>query len=178
MRLFVAPLFAPMLLLAGPAAAAGPFQDTVAIDRAVAAFTGKAIGEAGGARSVVDGRLKLASCPMVSMAWRGHDSVVVTCTGPDWRIYVPVRTAAVAATAPATAAPAAIAPIKVAAVIKRGDPVTIAAGSPGFSITREGIALADAPPGGRFLVKVDSAKAPVQAVAIESGRATLPGWTE
>lgn len=179
MRLFAAPLFATMLLLAGPAAAAGPFQDTVALDRAVAAFTGKAIGEAGGARSVVDARLKLAACPMLSMAWRGagHDAVVVTCTGPEWRIFVPVRATATATAAPA-AAPVTIAPIKPAAVIRRGDPVTIAAGSPGFSITREGIAMADAGPGGRFLVKVDGTRAPVQAVAIEAGRATLPGWTE
>ena len=177
--LFVARLFVPLALLASPAFAAGPFQDTVAIDRAVAAFTGKAIGESGGARSVVDARLKLASCPMVSMSWRGaaQDAVVVTCTGPEWRIFVPVRAIATAASAPA-ATPVTIAPVKVAAVIKRGDPVTIAAGSPGFSITREGIAMADAAPGGRFLVKVDSAKALVQAVAIESGRATLPGWTE
>lgn len=173
-------LFVPLALMAGPALAAGPFQDTVAIDRAVAAFTGRAIGDAGGARSVVDARLKLAACPMVSMSWRtaGQDAVVVACTGPEWRIYVPVRTAIMPTAAPRTAAPAAIAPIKVAAVIKRGDPVTIAAGSPGFSITREGIAMADAAPGARFLVKVDTAKAPVQAVAIESGRATLPGWTE
>jgi flagella basal body P-ring formation protein FlgA len=179
-RLFVAPLFAPMLLLASPAFAAGPFQDTAALDRAVAAFTGKAIGEAGGARSVVDARLKLASCPTVSMSWRGasQDAVVVTCTGPEWRIFVPVRASAIAASGPAAAAPVATAPIKVAAVIKRGDPVTIAAGSPGFSITREGIAMADAGAGGRFLVKVDGTRAPVQAVAIEAGRATLPGWTE
>lgn len=179
-RLFAARLFVPLPLLASPAFAAGPFQDTVAIDRAVAAFTGKAIGEAGGARSVVDARLKLASCPMVSMSWRGpaQDAVVVACTGPDWRIFVPVRATVAAASAPAAAKPVTLAPIKVAAVIKRGDPVTIAAGSPGFSITREGIAMADAAPGGRFLVKVDNAKAPVQAVAIESGRATLPGWTE
>jgi len=173
-------LFVPLALVAAPAWAAGPFQDTVAIDRAVAAFTGRSIGDAGGARSAVDVRLKLAACPMVSLSWRtpGQDAVVVTCTGPDWRIFVPVRTVFTPAAVPQPAAPVAAAPVKVAAVIKRGDPVTIAAGSPGFSITREGVAMADAAPGGRFLVKVDNAKAPVQAVAIESGRATLPGWTE
>jgi flagella basal body P-ring formation protein FlgA len=173
-------LFVPLALMAGPAFAAGPFQDTVAIDRGVAAFTGKAIGESGGARNAVDTRLKLAACPMVSMSWRtaGQDAVVVTCTGPEWRIFVPVHAVAVPVAAPRPAAPVAVAPIKLAAVIKRGDPVTIAAGSPGFSITREGIAMADAAPGARFLVKVDAGKAPVQAVAIESGRATLPGWTD
>jgi len=28
------------------------------------------------------------------------------------------------------------------------------------------------------MVKVDDAKGPVQAIALESGRATLPGWGE
>ena len=178
--LLIKRLFVPLVLLASPAVAAGPFQDTASIDRAVVAFTGKGVGELGGARSVVDGRLKLAACPMVSMSWRttGQDAVVVTCTGPEWRIYVPVRAMATPAVAPRAAAPITIAPVKLAAVIKRGDPVMLAAGSSGFSITRDGVAMADAAPGARFLVKVDGAKAPVQAVAIESGRATLPGWTE
>ena len=175
-------LFVPLALLAGPAFAATPFQNTIALDRAVAAFTGRAIGENGGARTSVDTRLKLASCPTVSLSWRAdnHDSVVVTCTGPEWRVFVPVvKVTPATAVAPMSTAPQAmVVPLRQAAVIKRGDPVTIAAGSPGFSITREGIAMADAPAGGRFLVKVDDARTPVQAVAIEAGRATLPGWTE
>ena len=67
---------------------------------------------------------------------------------------------------------------KAAPVIRRGDPVVIEAASNGFSITREGVAMGDAAPGGRFMVKVDDAKGPVQAIALESGRATLPGWGE
>ena len=63
-------------------------------------------------------------------------------------------------------------------VIKRGDPVMIEAESNGFSISREGVAMGDAAPGGRFMVKVDDTRSPVQAVAVASGRATLPGWTE
>uniref|UniRef100_UPI0035C9BC35 flagella basal body P-ring formation protein FlgA n=1 Tax=uncultured Sphingomonas sp. TaxID=158754 RepID=UPI0035C9BC35 len=176
----------PLLFLAvtTPLAAAAPhaFQDTVALDRAVAAFAGRSIGDEGGARTPIDSRLKLAACPMVSMAWRSdaHDAVVVTCTGPDWRMFVPIRMVAVA---PKGAAPLVITPSEVTAmrpvyVIKRGDPVTISAGSPGFSITRDGIAVADAVAGGRFLVKVDPTKAPIQAVAIAQGRATLPGWVE
>ena len=104
--------------------------------------------------------------------------MVVTCTGPEWRIFVPVLftpTEAKRSVGQSTAfAPA----VKAEPVIKRGDPVTIAAGSSGFSITRDGIALGDAAPGGRFMVKVEDAKNPVQAVAVQSGRATLPGWGE
>lgn len=176
-------LLLPLMLAAAPALAAPPFQDVATLDRAVAAFTGRPIGEEGGARAGVDARLKLAACPMVSLAWHGdrRDAVVVTCTGPDWRIFVPVRFAAAGPALPGAApapAPAFAAAPRLAAVIRRGDPVTISAGSPGFSITREGIALADAAPGARFLVKCEDARNPVQAVAIESGRATLPGWGE
>lgn len=176
----------PLLLLvvATPLAATAPrsFQDTTALDRAVSAFAGHGIGDEGGARTPIDSRLKLAACPMVSMAWRSeaHDAVVVTCTGPEWRMYVPMKLPAVA---PKGAAPLVLTPSDVVAarpvyVIKRGDPVTISAGSQGFSITRDGIAAGDAVAGGRFLVKIDAAKAPIQAIAIDSGRATLPGWTE
>jgi flagella basal body P-ring formation protein FlgA len=173
-------LFLASALITTPAIAAAPFQDTIALDRAIAVFTGRGVGEAGGARAMVDARLKLAACPTVSLAWRAqnHDSVVVTCTGPQWRVFVPIQMAAPPIITPAAMAPAAIAAPKAAAVIKRGDPVTIAAGSPGFSITRDGIAMADAAPGARFLVKVDGTRTPVQAVAIEAGRATLPGWSE
>ena len=162
------------LAVAAPATAQS-FQATTLIDRAVASFTGHGIGEEGGARTPVDPRLKLATCPMVAMAWYGdaHDAVAVSCTAPDWRIFVPVRQVPV--TAP-VASPALVPPRPAAPVIRRGDPVTIEAGAAGFSISRDGIAMADAAPGARFAVKVEDAKGPVQAVALESGRATLPGW--
>lgn len=164
----------PLLLAAAPALAATAFQDTATIDRAVAGFTGRPIGAEGGARAVVDGRLKLAACPMVSLAWRSdaHDAVVVTCNGPDWRLFVPVIAPASVSAARAAAAPR----VKAEVVIHRGDPVTIEAGSPGFSITRDGIAMGDAPAGGRVLVKVEESRVPVQTVAVAAGQVTLPGW--
>jgi flagella basal body P-ring formation protein FlgA len=153
-------------------------QDTAALDRAVAAFTGRPIGEEGGARAVVDPRLRLAACPMVAMSWRthAHDAVVIACSGPDWRLFVPVRMPAQAAGI--ARAPAASAALAAEKIIKRGDPLVIEAGSDGFSITREGVAMADAAQGQRLMVRVDGAKMPVQAVAIGPGRATLPGWGE
>jgi flagella basal body P-ring formation protein FlgA len=158
--------------------AAAPFQDTAAIDRAVSAFTTHGIGAEGGARTAVDTRLRLASCPMVSLAWRteAHDAVTVTCSGPDWRLYVPVVRApgSIVAAPGIAAAPAA----RAAPVIRRGDPVLVEAGTDGFSVTREGVAMGDAAPGGRFLVKVEDAKGPVQAMATPDGRAVLPGWSQ
>lgn len=157
--------------------AAASFQDIAGLDRAVAAFTGHGIGQEGGARTGIDARLRLAQCPTVSMAWRteAHDAVVITCTGPDWRLFVPVR-APVAAPVAVPVRASYVPPVKAEPVIRRGDPVMIEAGTDGFSITREGIAMADAAPGARFLVRVEDARAPVQAIAVESGRAQLPGW--
>ncbi|MEG8041156.1 flagella basal body P-ring formation protein FlgA [Sphingomonas sp. LR60] len=164
------------------AAASLTFQDTAAIDRAVAAFTTRPIGAEGGARAPVDARLRLATCGMVALSWRTdvHDAVVVACADPAWRIFVPVIAPPRAASAtPAVVRTGAAAPtLRAEPVIRRGDSVTIEAGSDGFSITREGVAMADAAPGGRVMVRVNDSTRPVQAVAIDAGRATLPGWPE
>jgi len=169
-------IFLPLLLAAGGAVA---FQDIGGLDRAVSAFTSRPIGAEGGARTAIDSRLRLAPCSTVALAWRteAHDAVVVSCSGPDWRIFVPVIRPAGALPPTAAARPMTVA-AKAEPVIRRGDPVVIEAGSAGFSISREGVAMGDAPPGGRFMVKVDDAKGPVQAIALDSGRATLPGWGE
>ena len=159
--------------------AATGFQNVAALDSAVAAFTGRPIGVEGGARSAVDGRLKLAQCPTVALSWRTemHDAVVVTCSSPQWRIFVPVLAPPRAVASPVANTTIAAA-VKQEPIIRRGDPVIIEAGSDGFSITRDGIAMADAAPGAHFLVRIDTARQPIQAVALASGRATLPGWTE
>jgi flagella basal body P-ring formation protein FlgA len=162
----------PFLLIAAS------FQDTAALDRSVAAFTGRPMGAEGGARTPVDARLRLATCSTVSLSWRTeqHDAVVVSCAGPAWRIFVPVIRPANAPAAIAIATP--FAPVaKMAPVIKRGDPIVIEAGTEGFSISREGVAMGDAAPGGRFMVKVDATRTTVHAIAGEAGRATLPGWS-
>lgn len=168
-----------LLMMAAGAHGAG-FQDIAALDRSVSAFTGRPIGAEGGARTPVDARLRLATCPTISMSWRteSHDAVVVACAGPSWRIFVPViRPASAPGATPATTR-AAYAPVaKAEPVIRRGDPIVIEAGTEGFSISREGVAMADAAPGARFMVKVDDTRTPVQAIAVASGRATLPGWT-
>ena len=167
--------FIALTLAASPAAAQN-FQSTTLIDKAVAGFTGHAIGESGGARTAVDTRLKLATCPMVSLNWRtdSHDSVVVTCTDPQWRIFVPVMMPLRPAPA-ATPAAAPIAAAKAAIVIKRGDPVTVVAGDGAFSVTRDGIATTDAAAGARVLIRVQDGKPPIQAVAVEPGKAVIPG---
>lgn len=176
--------FAPLMLAATPAAAQN-FQSTLALDTFVAQFTGHQIGQMGGARAAVDTRLKLAACAAPQLEWHTEykEAVVVRCMAPEWKIFVPVlappRPKPVAATpAPAAAAPAPLvqaSPPKPEIVIRRGDTVTLEAGGAGFSITREGVAMADAPVGGRVLIKVDDKKPPIQAVAVQAGHARLPG---
>ena len=172
-----------LALTAAAPAAGQDFQSTQLLDTIVGQFTGKQIGEPGGARAPVDARLKLAPCAAPQLSWRSElqDAVVIKCMTPEWRIFVPVNMIAQpkpAAAAPRAAAPAAPAPVKAEPVIRRGDTVTLEAGAAGFSITREGTAMNDAAPGARLMVKVDEKTKPVQAVAVEQGRARLPGWGE
>jgi flagella basal body P-ring formation protein FlgA len=170
-----------LALTAAAPAAAQDFQSTQLLDTIVGQFTGKTIGEPGGARAPVDARLKLDACAAPQLAWRSdaQDAVVIKCMTPEWRIFVPVNMIAQPkpAAAPRIAA-AAPAPVKAEPVIRRGDAVTLEAGAQGFSITREGTAMNDAAPGARLMVKVAEKVSPIQAVAVEQGRARLPGWGE
>lgn len=169
-----------LALAAAAPAAAQVFQSTPVLDTIVAQFTGAAVGEQGGARAPVDKRLKLQPCAAPQLEWRSaaKDAVVVRCMAPAWRIFVPVNAVPRPSAASVVTARAPAVPVKAAPVIRRGDPITVEAGSPGFSITRDGIAMGDAAPGARLMVKVDEKKPPIQAVALEPGRARLPGWTE
>lgn len=173
-------MIAILLTVIAASAAPGAFQSTDTLDRLVEQFAGAPIGDMGGARAPVDKRLKLAACDALQLSWRSaaEDAVVIRCQGPQqWRVFVPVNALPKAAPT-SVAAVRPVVPVKAEAVIKRGDPVLIEAGSAGFSITREGLAMADAPAGGRVLVKVDDKRAPVAAIAVEPGRARLPGFGE
>jgi flagella basal body P-ring formation protein FlgA len=166
-----------LLLVAATPAAAQSFQDTKLLDKAVAGFTGHLIGEDGGARTPVDVRLKLAPCPMVTMAWHTdrHDAVVVSCPAPQWRMFVAIKQATPPPVAPSLVVVTPSPTAKPEIVIKRGDPVTIVAGDDGFSVTRDGVAAGDAPIGGRVLVRVEQNKPPIQTIVVEPGKVTLPG---
>lgn len=157
--------------------AATAFTDLDLLDRAAEIFAGAPRGQPGGPAAPIDRRLRLATCAeSPEFSWRSdaHDAIVIRCPDPrSWRIFVAVRGAAPAAgTATAPAMPAA----RPEPVIRRGDPVTLTAAQPGFAVTAEGTALADAVVGARLPVRMEGAKAPVQAIAVEAGKATLPGW--
>lgn len=166
-------MIALLIALSGPTAT---FQSTEVLDQLVERFAGAPIGAEGGARAAVDKRLKLAACDTPQLSWRSaaEDAVVIRCQGPQqWRVFVPIN--ALPKAAPTAAAPAPVA-AKPELVIRRGDPVMLEAGAPGFSITREGLAMADAAVGARVLVKTDDKRPPVAAIALAPGRAKLPGF--
>lgn len=120
------------------------FADLDAIDRQVVAFTGAQIGQAGGAVTPVDRRLRLQPCRTgMALSWRtpAQDSVVVQCGDAGGRrIFVPVLSAGGAA----QAGPIAIA---------RGDAVSIAVSGEGFTVSQPGEAMESGPVGGWIKVR-------------------------
>jgi flagella basal body P-ring formation protein FlgA len=148
--------------------------DLALLDRAAEIFAGARLGEPGGPVAAIDRRLRLAGCgTSPEFTWRtdAHDAIVIRCPDPrGWRIFVSVRAL------PAPPAVQQAVAVKEDPVIRRGDPVTLEAGDKGFAVSADGIAMGDAVPGGRLQIKIDGAKSPVQAIAVEAGKATLPGW--
>ena len=162
-----------MLSLFLLAAATPAATDLALLDRAAEIFAGARLGDPGGPIAPIDRRLRLAACASSpEFTWRSdaRDAIVIRCPEANgWRIFVSVKAL------PSSPAVQAIA-VKAEPVIRRGDPVTLEAAQGSFSVSADGIAMSDAAPGGRLQVKMDGAKAPVQAIAVGTGRATLPGW--
>lgn len=123
---------------------AASFADPVAIDREVAAFTGVAQGQPGGAALPVDRRLKLAPCRSpLALGWHTQRRETVTVQCPDaggWRLFVPV----LAVQAGPAAAPA----------VMRGEAVTIAVEGDGFTVSQPGEAMEQGAVGAWIRVRV------------------------
>lgn len=155
------------LLLAAASPAA---TDLALLDRASEIFAGARLGEPGGPVAPIDRRLRLTSCgSSPEFSWRtdARDAIVIRCAEPKgWRIFVAVKAGLQTASLPVKAEP----------VIRRGDPVMLVAEQGGFSVSADGTAMSDAAPGARVSIKMEGAKSPVQAIAVEAGKATLPGW--
>ena len=137
----------------GQSYGAQSYVDLAQIDRAVAAFTGAAQGDPGGAAQLLDRRLRLAPCPaQFTTSWYGtrQDTVEVRCpASPGWKLYVPL--VASAAAAAATAPP----------VITRGDAVTISVSGAGFAVSQPGEALESGETGAWIKVRGPGANAAV-----------------
>jgi flagella basal body P-ring formation protein FlgA len=141
--------------------------DPAAIDRAVAEFTGAAIGAPGGARVASDRRLHLAACAgPLAVSWHtaARTAVQVECPGPSaWRIFVAISPAA--GTGPAAATPPAV---------KRGDAITIVVRGRGFSVQQPGEALQPGAVGDWIEVRTARKAQPLRARIERPGLAVIP----
>ena len=150
----------PLTLLAGAVMPAAAQNTTTSshIDAIVAAFTGKAIGEVGGAAHPVDPRLRLADCPQAPVAeWYGNQqqSVRVHCPiSGGWRVFVSVNGAA-----------------RAAPVVNRGDLVQVRIAGAGFSMSTRGEALGTGAVGAAISVRpaYGTRKQTVTAKVLEAG---------
>lgn len=156
---------AALLALGGTVAEARGLTDPAAIDRAVAGFTGAGVGQPGGARTATDPRLQLAACDgPLAVSWHGaaRSAVRVECPGPtSWRIFVAVDASAGAA------APAA-------AVVKRGDALTIMVRGRGFSVQQSGEAMESGAVGDWIFVRTARKAEPLRARIERPGLAVIP----
>lgn len=170
--LLVAPVFAASL-----PANAQAIQNLGEIDVLVAATMGAEVGQPGGARALVDRRLKLKACP-VALEITGPDmgAAAVRCPTLGWRIRVPLDLTAAPshATAPGGAQQRAIARAGEAA-IKRGEPILLTVDRPTFSLSRVMIADKDGRVGEVIPVRDEPRGKPIFVRIVEPGRATILG---
>lgn len=143
------------------------FHDLVAIDDAVARFTGAGIGRPGGANLPVDRRMRLSPCRSeLSLSWYGarQDNVLVQC--PDaggWRLFVAVSGNVRQGTAPAE--PPAVA---------RGEAVTIAVEGDGFSVSQSGEAMEAGAVGAWIRVRTSAKATTMRAQITRPGLVVVP----
>ncbi|MGD9472627.1 MAG: flagella basal body P-ring formation protein FlgA [Novosphingobium sp.] len=137
--------------------------DPAAVDRAVAEFTGHAIGVPGGARQPVDRRLRLASCRApYRLGWYGQPGRTVQVDCPDaggWRIFVPL------AATPASRAGETM--------IRRGEIITLAYRGGGFTIQQQGEAQENGADGQWIRVMPVKGGEPVRARVERPGLAVI-----
>lgn len=141
--------------------------DPQEIDRTVAAFTGAAVGEIGGARLPADRRLRLSPCHQPLAAnWHGtaQTTVKVECPDPGgWHVFVALRTAPV----PTNGGPQQ-------QVVKRGDPITVMVRGRGFSVQQSGEAMEHGAIGDWIAIRTARRGEPIRARIERPGLAVIP----
>ncbi len=164
-------------MTAAPALAA-PFQDLTALDVAVSATMGAAIGEPGGARAPVDRRLKLKACPEApEISGPVMGAAVIRCQPLGWAIRVPLLTGAggPANTARGGAATSAAPAREERDAVSRGQAVRLTVEGHGYSLSRTMIADKDGRIGDLVSVRADRSSKPVLARVTDIGEVTVPG---
>jgi len=165
----------PMLAaaIAAPAFAQG-FENLEMLDNRIAAALGASMGEAGGAATRLDRRLRLAACPQpAEIGAPSAGAVTVRCVPVGWRIRVPLAGGGAAyASAAAPMAPAA----RVEPIVRRGDQIQLVAASRNFSVSTLAIAEQDGAPGDRIRLRTERRSAPIFGLVMADGRVSLPGF--
>ena len=165
------------LLAPVPAWADGAVQDLDALERRLVISLGADIGQPGGPRVQVDRRMKLAACPdNVEIVPPALGAAIVRGSALVWRIRVPLISGGGQRQPVAMAAIVSAPAPKAAPVIRRGDPIELAAGAAGFRVTSEVVADQDGAPGDRIRVRAGPKSAPMIVEVIDAGHARLPGF--
>ena len=154
-------------------ALAQQFENLDLLDARIAAVLGAPMGEAGGAATRLDRRLRLAPCPQPAQIGEPiAGAVTVQCAAIGWRIRVPL-----AGGGSVHAAAAPIAPVaRPEPVVRRGDQVELVASGRAFSVSTLAVAEQDGAPGDRIRVRTERRSAPVFGLVQSDGRVTLPGF--
>ena len=116
-----------------------------------------------GASVTLDPHLAPPDCTVaLQIAWvpPGRGAVSVGCAAPAWRLFVPVA-------APVSPVPPAI---------RRGDVVAVVAAGPGFRISVDAVAEADAAAGTRVRLRNKASGEPLQALVGADGQMWLTGF--
>jgi flagellar basal body P-ring formation protein FlgA len=143
MALSPLPMFTAITLAAAAPTAAfaqAGFQDLAALDSAIADALAAPIGTPGGARAIVDRRLRLAVCPTPVDIQPMADAVAVRCPAAGWRIRVPTMADGLDATPLPSATATPSQPLRAEPLIRRGDAVEMVMRGRGFSVRMRGIA--------------------------------------
>ncbi len=124
--------------LAAPAHAAG-FEDLDRLEWRLTTALDAGIGEPGGPQAPIDRRMKLAACGTpVTIDPPAMGAVALRCPAAGWRIRVPLaRLGGVQAASYGGGQPS-YGGMAQPAVVRRGDPVEVSAGTAGFSVSSIG----------------------------------------
>jgi flagella basal body P-ring formation protein FlgA len=170
--IWLACLIAPALTgLSSSPALAQAFENLDRIDSIVATTVGAQIGQQGGAVAPVDRRLRLAACPQIpTVEGPVFGAAIVRCDRLGWRIRVPLKAAAPAASAYHGAQPAS----QRVVMVKKGDPVILVAGDATFTVTRNMVADEDGAVGELIQVRADKNSPPVTGRVEADGIIRIP----
>lgn len=165
----------------GAATNGAGFEDLDRLETRLTTALDASIGTPGGALTHIDRRMKLQPCPSpVTIDPPAMGAVAIRCEALGWRIRVPLmrlqpqaaanNTASIGQSLYAPATPAT------PPVIKRGDPVELAASQGGFTVTTQAVAQEDGRSGGRIRVKTDPRAPIIIGEVVDSGRVRVTSF--